>query len=103
MKRIVSIAAAVIVACGLSAAPAAASPQTARCFDNWSEAALIVGREALTSAKTVHEAARERRMGDLVRITLCQEAGRYVYRLVLHVPAGRVVNMTVDARTPFDR
>jgi uncharacterized membrane protein YkoI len=87
-----------------AAAAAGATTSAPRCFADWSDAAPIVGREALVPIKTVHEQARLRRIGDLVRVTLCEEdAGRFVYRLVLREPEGRVVNMTVDARQPFQR
>jgi hypothetical protein len=84
-----------------SAAPAGAA-QT-RCWPDWSEARLVVQRESLATVSHVHDLIQRRKAGDLVRVTLCSEQGRYVYRLMIREPVGRVVNTTVDARDPFAR
>jgi uncharacterized membrane protein YkoI len=55
----------------------------------------------LVSAQELHEQARKRHLGEPIRVTLCQEKGRFVYRIVLQDAAGRVTNLTVDARKPF--
>ena len=79
------------------------SPDGDRCFADWSDAGPVVRREGLVAVKDVHELARQRRIGDLVRITLCEEHGRYVYRLVVREASGRIVALTTDARKPFER
>lgn len=79
---------------------ATASPPD-RCFADWSEAAEIVRAKALVTAKDVHERARIGQIGDVVRMTLCEEGGRYVYRLVIREAKGQVIKLTVDAKTPF--
>ena len=84
---------------GASTAGATAAPAT--CFPAWSEALPIVQREALTSASALHTLARQRNLGDLVRITLCTGDGRFVYHLLVREPRGRVVSLIVDARHPF--
>ncbi len=71
------------------------------CFAAWSDAAPVVHREALTAVRDLHIQARQRNLGDVVRVTLCTEEGRFVYRLIVREPHGRVVPMTVDARQPF--
>ena len=73
------------------------------CFADWSDAGPIVRREALVAVKVVHELARQHKIGDLVKVTLCEENGRFVYRLVVREPTGRIVALTTDARRPFDR
>jgi uncharacterized membrane protein YkoI len=78
----------------------AAAAQQDRCYE-WSDAAPIVRRENLFSAKDLHEQARRKIEGDLIRITLCEHNGDYVYRLVVQHPGGRVRHMMVDARAPF--
>ena len=45
--------------------------------------------------------ARGKLSGDIVKTTLCEENGGFVYRLLIREPAGRLVNRTVDARLPF--
>lgn len=84
------------------AAPATASPPEPACWSEWSDAAEVVERERLAPAKGVHGLTRQRVGGDLVRITLCEMGGAYVYRLLVRDPKGRVLMLTVDARRPFD-
>lgn len=79
----------------------AADARLDRCYDDWSSAAPIVRREELMPTKDVNEQARARKLGDLVRITLCERRGQFVYRLVLLEPKGRLVEQIVDARRPF--
>ena len=80
---------------------AQASAPSESCFAAWSDAAPVVHREALTAVREIHAQARQRNLGDVVRVTLCTEDGRFVYRLIVREPQGRVVPMTVDARRPF--
>lgn len=96
------IALLAVVAAGPVAAQAV-SPAVAICFIDWSDAAPVVEREQLTSARSVHDLARRHVAGELVRITLCHEADVYTYRLVMRDGQGRVLNVIVDARRPFDR
>lgn len=78
------------------------SAASERCWADWSTAAPIVRREALVSTKDLHDLARTRNLGNVVRITLCETEGRFVYRLVVIEPAQRAVsNVVVDARQPF--
>ena len=74
-----------------------------QCFQDWSEAAPVVRKEALRSAKDVRDLARKHRKGQVLTITLCQDSGKYVYKLVILGEAGRVENVTVDALAPFER
>jgi len=99
MQVILTIAA--IAAFTLSAA-VVSHAQSAKCYE-WSDAAPIVKREGLASAKTVNEMTQAVAGGELVRITLCEEGGRYYYRLVVKEPSGRLTNQTVDALRPFGR
>jgi len=86
------------------ALPARAAPaEAATCFDDWSDAAPVMLQERLLGTKELHELARQRLPGDLVRITLCQDGSRYIYRLLMRDPRGRLNTVTVDARTPFER
>jgi hypothetical protein len=73
------------------------------CYTDWSDAAPIVKKEGLTTIETLAETARGKLSGDIVKTTLCEEGGGFVYRLLIREPAGRLVNRTVDARAPFPR
>jgi uncharacterized membrane protein YkoI len=78
------------------------TPVGTRCYADWSQAAPIVRRESLVATAELHQHARTRKLGDLVRITLCEEGGRYVYRLVVLEPTNRTLTQhVVDARQPF--
>jgi uncharacterized membrane protein YkoI len=79
----------------------ATSPaQAAGCYADWSEAAPIVMKEGLTTIEVLAQTARAKISGDIVKTTLCEENGGFVYRLLIREPAGRLVNRTVDARLP---
>lgn len=86
------VAAALTV--GAAATPAAAD---GRCYGDWSDAAPIVAREQLRSARDVQDMARLELGGDVVRIVLCEADGGFVYRLVLRRLDGRIGNLTVSA------
>lgn len=92
--------AAVVALTGATSGSARAAPSE-RCYADWSQAAEIVRSAALVTAKDVHERARLGQIGDVVRMTLCEENGRYVYRLVVREAKGQVIKLTVDAKTPF--
>ena len=81
---------------------ARASAPADGCYTDWSTAVPVVQREALTAVREIHNQARQRKVGDVVRVTLCTEQGRFVYRLLVREPKGQIVPMTVDARRPFE-
>jgi uncharacterized membrane protein YkoI len=87
----------------LAASTTAVLAQEPQCFGDWSEAATIVRHERLASSKHVRELAKKKAPGDLVRMTLCREQGKYTYRLLIVEAGGRVRNVTVDAERPFER
>lgn len=93
----------IIVASLLLATAILASTPThaAGCYADWSEAAPIVMKEGLTTIEVLAQSARTKISGDIVKTTLCEENGGFVYRLLIREPAGRLVNRTVDARLPF--
>jgi hypothetical protein len=89
---------ALVLALPVRAAPAEASS----CYDDWSDAAPVMLQEKLLGTRELHELARQRLPGNLVHITLCQEGSRYVYRLLMRDPRGRLNTVTVDARKPIE-
>jgi hypothetical protein len=84
-----------------SAATASIPVRAAGCYADWSEAAPIVMKEGLTTIEALAKTARTKLSGDIVKTTLCEENGGFVYRLLIREPAGKLVNRTVDARLPF--
>jgi hypothetical protein len=71
------------------------------CYADWSVAAPIVRKEGLATVEQLSAQARVRFAGDIVRTTLCEEQGGFVYRLVIRDHDGGYRNKTVDARLPF--
>lgn len=99
------LAAALLVAAPRPLLPLGPAPAAAQepCFSDWSDAAPVVARERLVAVRAVQDLVRSRQAGDVVRITLCRQADRYVYRLLLRDDHGRMSSLTVDARAPFVR
>lgn len=75
----------------------------AGCYEDWSEAAPIVRKEGLASVTSLWQAAQARISGDIVKTTLCEENGSFIYRLVVRAPDGKLSNEKVDARNLFNR
>lgn len=71
----------------------------ARCWADWSDAAPVVQKESLKPAKEIAASVRARGK-EVVRMTLCEERGKYIYRMVV-VSGGKVENLTVDAGKSF--
>jgi uncharacterized membrane protein YkoI len=89
------------------AAQIAAPAQEARaavepkCWPDWSEAAVVVRREALAPVERINKLAREKHPGaDVIKVTLCEEQGKFTYRLVLREKQGQLKSVQLDARQP---
>jgi hypothetical protein len=93
---------AFVIAAVLALSPApAAIGQSVRCFEDWSDAAPIVQREGLVPTRELQSWVRKRLKGKVIRATLCQDGDRYIYRLLVREPKGRIRNRTVEARGPL--
>jgi uncharacterized membrane protein YkoI len=90
-----------LLAAALLVALAATRATAGTCYTDWSEAAPIVHKEGLTTIEVLAATARARFPGDIVKTTLCEENGGFFYKLLIREPAGKLVNRTVDAKTPF--
>jgi uncharacterized membrane protein YkoI len=100
----------VVMMLGLVTAPAIAQdarPQEARsvtepkCWTDWAEAAVIVRRETLLPVERVNRLAREKHPGaEIIKVTLCEEVGKFVYRVVLRERQGQLQSVLLDARQP---
>jgi len=78
-------------------------PATAACFPDWSIAAPIVHREKLATVEALSTIAATQIPGSIVKTTLCEENGIFVYRIVVREGDGKLTSRTVDARSPFGR
>ena len=81
-------------------APQAVSKEQV-CFEDWTQAGSVVRDQSLTPPKDVRDLAKGKVAGELVKMMLCEEDGRYVYKLVLFERSGRLHSVIVDARQPF--
>jgi uncharacterized membrane protein YkoI len=88
--------AAFAAVCGL--AIAAATPAAAGCLP-WKAAAPVIAKNGLLPGKAVYGMVQSRTGGKIIQASLCDEGGRFFYRLVVLGPKGDVTNVTVDART----
>jgi uncharacterized membrane protein YkoI len=79
----------------LTAAGQAAQPD---CLD-WSKAGPIIAQNSLLPANIVYQMVQKHTGGKVVNQALCQDGGRFVYKLVVLGPTGEVNNVTVDALT----
>lgn len=86
----------------LPPATMAADAVVGGCYPSWTEAAQVVKREGLATIERVSRLARDR-AAEIVNGTLCQDSGRYVYRLVVRESKGPLKTLIVDAREPFAR
>ncbi len=100
MTRILLIA---VLACSHVAAASAAARAGETCMNDWSVAAVVVRKEGLTTVEQLTKLAAKSGAGNIIRTTLCDVDGTYVYRIVLKEENGKLKSMTVDARKPFAR
>lgn len=91
----------VVALLALSPAPAAVG-QSVRCFEDWSDAAPIVREQGLVPARELQTWVRKKLKGKVISVTLCQDGERYIYRLTVREPKGRIRNRTVDAKGPLE-
>lgn len=71
------------------------------CIADWALAAPILAREKLVTIEQLSPQMRARGAGDIIRSSLCDEKGRYFFRLVVRDQNGKVTHLMVDARRPF--
>ena len=87
-------------------ATAVALPQvgaTESCIADWSIAAPIVHKEGLTTVEVLSRIVATELAGVIVKTTLCESNGGFVYRIVVRDEHGKLMSRTVDARAPFGR
>lgn len=80
----------------------AASAREGSCFTDWSVAAPIVKREGLVSVEHLSDLVREKLKAHIVKATLCERDGRYVFLVVIRPERGKLRTITVNAREPFE-
>lgn len=94
-----------LIAVALVASAVALPPvgATETCIADWSIAAPIVHAQGLTTVEALSRLAAVELPGIIVKTTLCEENGAFVYRLLVRDVGGKLTSRTVDARAPFAR
>ena len=96
MRRVIKEAViAAAVGLWLTAAGRAAEPN---CLP-WSSAAPVIAQHALLPANVVYQMVQARTGGQIIHASLCDQDGRFLYKLVVLGAKGDVSNVTVDALT----
>ena len=96
MRRIIKEAAiAAVAGLLLTAAVEAAEPN---CLP-WASAAPVIKKNSLLPGNVIYQMVQSRTGGQIIHASLCDENGRFLYKLVVLGPKGDVTNVTVDART----
>ena len=76
---------------------------TDTCISDWSIAAPIVHAQGLTTVEALSRIVATEMPGVIVKTTLCEENGAFVYRILVRDARGKLTSRTVDARAPFAR
>ncbi|MGC2411058.1 MAG: hypothetical protein WA441_13980 [Methyloceanibacter sp.] len=96
MRRVIKEAAiAAVTGLVLTAAGQAAE---ANCLP-WSSAAPVIAQHSLLPANVIYQMVQARTGGQIIYASLCDENGRFFYKLVVLGAKGDVSNVTVDALT----
>ena len=89
---------AIIVAALAGILVSSASARAEGCVP-WSQAGPIIAKNGLVPAKSVYQSVQSRAGGKIVKASLCDRGGNFVYKFVVLGADGVVNNVTVDART----
>jgi len=96
MRRIISYAIVAAVA-GL-ALTSGSQAEEQNCLA-WSAAGPVIAAHSLLPANVVYQMVQSRTGGQIIHASLCQDGGRFIYKLVVLGAKGDVSNVTVDALT----
>lgn len=95
MCRVKEAAVAAIVGLLLTAGGQAAEQN---CLP-WASAAPVIAKNSLLPANVIYQMVQSRTGGQIIHATLCDQDGRFIYKLVVLGAKGDVSNVTVDALT----
>ena len=77
---------------------AAVPPAHADCVP-WKSAGAIISQNSLVPGNVIYKKVQSKTGGKVISATLCENNGRFVYKMVVLGKKGDVKNLTVDART----
>jgi uncharacterized membrane protein YkoI len=65
----------------------------------WKSAGAIISQNSLVPGDVVYQKVQSKTGGKVISATLCENGGKFVYKMVVLGKKGDVKNITVDART----
>ena len=77
---------------------AAGTPAEAGCVP-WKSAGAVISKNSLVPGNVVYDAVQSKTGGKVISATLCENGGKFVYKIVVLGKKGDVTNLSVDART----
>lgn len=77
---------------------AATLPAHADCVP-WKSAGAIISQNSLVPGNVIYQKVQSKTGGKVISATLCENGGKFVYKIVVLGKKGDVKNLTVDART----
>ena len=77
---------------------AAGTPAEAACVP-WKSAGAVISKNSLVPGNVVYDAVQSKTGGKVISATLCENGGKFVYKIVVLGKKGDVTNLSVDART----
>jgi uncharacterized membrane protein YkoI len=77
---------------------AASAPAKAGCVP-WKSAGALISQNSLIPGNVIYNMVQGKTGGKVISATLCENAGKFVYKMVVLGKKGDVTNLNVDART----
>lgn len=78
---------------------AAAAPSARAGCVPWKSAGAIISKNSLIPGNVIYKKVQSKTGGKVISATLCENGGKFVYKIVVLGKKGDVKNLTVDART----
>ncbi|TFG89420.1 MAG: hypothetical protein E4H18_00120 [Hyphomicrobiales bacterium] len=77
---------------------AAAAPARAGCVP-WKSAGALISQNSLIPGNVIYQMVQSKTGGKVISATLCENGGKFVYKIVVLGKKGDVKNLNVDARS----
>ena len=65
----------------------------------WKSAGALIAQNALIPGNVIYKKVQSKTGGKVISANLCENGGKFVYKMVVLGKKGDVKNITVDART----
>jgi hypothetical protein len=65
----------------------------------WKSAGAIISQNSLVPGNVIYKKVQSKTGGKVISATLCENGGKFVYKIVVLGKKGDVENLTVDARS----